>query len=661
MTGYSKRLMMIKQRWINSLPTIIVSIFLFFSILKLFGIVHVIMTSFLTLVFRIRHTQDFNFRELLRSYLLMILVCFFSFLATINIELCIICNLCVPFFLVYMMTNKFTPKSYFVYTMEFVFLQLIPISFSSFLMRFVALIYGFIVVTFSLYIHKYIMKRKRHFGTVRKGMKNLSAQLDKMLRNESFSAEKEELVQMMYHMNQVIYSTRNYSYLANGYGKINYWFMIVFQRFHYYMNNFISGDISDNDKVYYNNLKDIFSFMETRINLEDNSFLIERINYFKKNYYLSDLKSEQAMNSILGLLTYALSDLRYVSINKSEEKWKLPKKVFSIQGFRNFLRIDLFQLRFALRLSIVLCISFLFCRVTKLNHGYWYPMSAFLMLMPNSEESLLKINNRILGTIAGSCITLVLGHVFHGLNQYMIIILLMTCLMYYAPVTSWTMPMYATCYGMALAMTSLKVELVIELRLIYVILAGITTILANRYLLPNTIKVEFYKNINSLFDLDVELIDEIQKSGREECDFNIFRDLIINSRLLSEEIEVYMKNNLNNQDNEFYSRLIPIQYSFIEEIEQLNSYIYMHQEQLDLEDNMILQEIFKNLKDSIKRIRFSYTHNELNSFMQTDKNFRAFGQLDDHLYLNTIFFNCMETIENLEKISSEIKMQNIMK
>ena len=129
MTGYSKRLMMIKQRWINSLPTIIVSIFLFFSILKLFGIVHVIMTSFLTLVFRIRHTQDFNFRELLRSYLLMIIVCFFSFLATINIELCIICNLCVPFFLVYMMTNKFTPKSYFVYTMEFVFLQLIPIHF----------------------------------------------------------------------------------------------------------------------------------------------------------------------------------------------------------------------------------------------------------------------------------------------------------------------------------------------------------------------------------------------------------------------------------------------------------------------------------------------------------------------------------------------------
>lgn len=73
--------------------------------------------------------------------------------------------------------------------------------------------------------------------------------------------------------------------------------------------------------------------METRINLEDNSFLIERINYFKKNYYLSDLKSEQAMNSILGLLTYALSDLRYVSINKSEEKWKLPKKYFQYKDF----------------------------------------------------------------------------------------------------------------------------------------------------------------------------------------------------------------------------------------------------------------------------------------------------------------------------------------
>ena len=35
-------------------------------------------------------------------------------------------------------------------------------------------------------------------------------------------------------------------------------------------------------------------------------------------------------------------------------------------------------------------------------------MSSFLMLMPYSEESMMKINNRILGTIAGLGVTFVL-------------------------------------------------------------------------------------------------------------------------------------------------------------------------------------------------------------------------------------------------------------
>ena len=63
---------------------------------------------------------------------------------------------------------------------------------------------------------------------------------------------KEELIRMMYHMNQVIYSSRNYTYLSNGYGTVNYYFMLIFQRFQYLLDEIIGeDDIRDSENWEY--------------------------------------------------------------------------------------------------------------------------------------------------------------------------------------------------------------------------------------------------------------------------------------------------------------------------------------------------------------------------------------------------------------------------
>ena len=51
-----------------------------------------------------------------------------AYLATLNLVFCIILNLVVPFLLVFLLTDKFNPKAYFVYGMEFVLLQMVPIA-----------------------------------------------------------------------------------------------------------------------------------------------------------------------------------------------------------------------------------------------------------------------------------------------------------------------------------------------------------------------------------------------------------------------------------------------------------------------------------------------------------------------------------------------------
>lgn len=90
------------------------------------------------------------------------------------------------------------------------------------------------------------------------------------------------------------------------------------------------------------------------------------------------------------------------------------------------------------------------------------------MLMPYAEESKMKITNRVLGTIFGIVICWLLISLNQTYLYKFFIIVVMTILMYTAPITSWTMTMYTTCYGMILATMTLRLGSATILRFSYV-------------------------------------------------------------------------------------------------------------------------------------------------------------------------------------------------
>lgn len=77
----------------------------------------------------------------------MLIVCVASYAASLNLILCFFLNLLVPFFLVFLLTDKFNPKAYFLYGMEFVFLQLRPIPAQAMPARLCAFLYAFTALT----------------------------------------------------------------------------------------------------------------------------------------------------------------------------------------------------------------------------------------------------------------------------------------------------------------------------------------------------------------------------------------------------------------------------------------------------------------------------------------------------------------------------------
>ena len=199
---------------------------------------------------------------------------------------------------------------------------------------------------------------------------------------------------------------------------------------------------------------------------------------------------------------------------------------------------------------------------------------------------------------------------FQSEMAHFIIMIVLTCFMYYVPPTSWLMPMYTTCYAMVFATMSLQLENALMLRILYVAIAAIISWLATYYLLPNTAAMQFKQSVHTLFDIDVEMIKTIRKAYHQEFDKNLLRDLIIHSHLIANEIQVYMSNHMSEEEKQFYSQLLPINRQLVSEIEQLSHYLhkrkpYSHQK------HDFMELIFMNFEDIIEEIRYSYTSNEL--------------------------------------------------
>ena len=206
--------------------------------------------------------------------------------------------------------------------------------------------------------------------------------------------------------------------------------------------------------------------------------------------------------------------------------------------------------------------------------------------------------------------------------------------------------MYSTCYGMALTTLSLPRGEAIELRIFYVAAAVVTVLLANRFLLPITAKSEFLKSVNSLLDIDESIMTETRK-GRDS-DLNVIRELLLRSQMVSNEIRNYIEKNLAPEEKEFYQQLLPVNAQLVSEMEQIGA--YMRKRKIVPEQNLMLEELLRNIEQALRRIRKSYTKNELASSMLTEEESRAYGCLDEELYFNTLALNCLKSVNELDQI-----------
>ncbi|MFQ9411267.1 MAG: hypothetical protein ACLR1T_09745 [Evtepia gabavorous] len=111
----SRRWAAILARLKETRHIIALSVFLILSMWYLFGAVNITIPTVISLLYIFKYQQAFRLRDVLRISLRMTVLCGAAIVCWVNLPLCILGNLAVPLGLVYSLSDRFTPKAYYIY------------------------------------------------------------------------------------------------------------------------------------------------------------------------------------------------------------------------------------------------------------------------------------------------------------------------------------------------------------------------------------------------------------------------------------------------------------------------------------------------------------------------------------------------------------------
>ena len=191
--------------------------------------------------------------------------------------------------------------------------------------------------------------------------------------------------------------------MVTGAGKIKYLSALLFQRAVYFLGNpDHRREEPDDETAAF--LQETAEFMKQAGNcdLRSSSHRIILMTEGRKLLAASERREEEvyifAQNFYLTFLLL-LENLNRVQEQKPQRDWKKTNMTLTLNQLKDRLKPDAFEMRFALRLSLVLTIGFLYDRLANAEHGYWLVLNAFILLRPMYEDSAYRMKTRLAGTI----------------------------------------------------------------------------------------------------------------------------------------------------------------------------------------------------------------------------------------------------------------------
>lgn len=563
----------VRMQFMQAIPVIAAFLVMFYSVIFLFGTEYTMIVSLGTLVFQVNYKKQHTPQSLILVLGQHIFLLVLAYIATRNLALSLLLNLLVPFWLIFTKSSQFNQLGYFSSLMTFTFLQFFPMDWNGFLIQLQTMVFCCVFVFAAILIYSRIFSHVRETGTEQKAMVLLGNILEKKLNNEEVSAELGEFFCLQRTLYQEAYSQRGKRHVVNSEGKLKYMFAILIQRSAYFISgqNSVFSPEDEKDKVFISAMAEYikkagekdFLNGSTKDLKEEGRALLHRAEKERKELY-------KTAANFFRMYLFILHQADKKDSGILDEHWEIPAKHLVKEHFLGRFRPDTFEMRFALRMSVVLMTGMTFNLLFDEGHSYWFVMNAFLLLRPMYEDSKYRMRTRFLGTAAGCVLVTLILPFCTSITDHLILAGIMVTCMYTATPGTIVHAVFVTCFALTMTTIAMGETSAVFLRMSYVAASVIFVLVINRFFFPTSLGSQFRYNFQMLFHMHHMYLRILENSLKSPLDYWRMCDAQIQYHMVLSQIQQDLpKTEKATEKKDYYLKILSITWRMASEIQQM--------------------------------------------------------------------------------------------
>lgn len=568
----SKQRKLIRKQFVDALPVICFFLFLFYSVTFMFGSHYIMVVPVITIFFEINYKKGQSWKDIVKLCGMQLIMSFFAFVATLNFPLRLILNLVIPFWLVFKKSSQFNQMGYFLGLMAFTFLQLMPLSLNGFLTQTSVMLYGFTCLLVGILIYQRTHPKASDYQIEQRGLLIFSDWLTQLLQGEKNTESAENLLKCMQSLYQKAYMKRGSKEALIMDRKISNMFALLFQRAVYFMASHYQVEMIEDECA-----KDYIKRIVTYIDKAGKCRFWEKsecevLKWEGKQFLEEAEKLEGELykyfHNFMSLFLIILNSFEQKEMQSENVAWTTPVPQYSKRKIYHRLRLDAFETRFALRMSVVLALGFSYVALSGADHGYWLPLNAFLLLRPMYEDSKYRMKTRFIGTAVGCILLACLFPILPGPTGHIILASIMGVCIYIATPGTWVHTIFTTCHALSMTTIAMEKATAIELRLLYVVIAILLVLAINKFFFPTSMGRQFRYNFQLIFHMHHVYLRILENAILNPMDYGIICEAQMQYHLVHDQVIQYLKKN-NTEENKYFRSLLSISWLMVSEMEQM--------------------------------------------------------------------------------------------
>lgn len=566
----------VRGQFLQALPVIVYFLVMFYTVILLYGTQYTMVVSLGTLVFQSNYKKKHSVRSLVLLVLQQMFLAALAYIATWNLALTLILNLTVPFWLIFSKASQFNQLGYFSTLMPFTFLQLIPLSWEESLVQYQAMGLCCAMVFAAILIYPKLVRKKSGICTERQVMQLLGCILEKSLNHEELEDDLKELFRLQRLLYQEAAQKRGKTHIVTTKGKLQYMFASLIQRTTYLVStqSHVLLPAAEEDRQLALMMAEYMKEAGTVDFLSgDRDATMHLETRGRELLHMAEKRRDIFHRHVTTFFRMFLFILHQADIQEEgllSEQWEVPAGHRFRERLLARFRPDTFEMRFALRMSIVLMTGMVFNQLFPEGHSYWFVMNAFLLLRPMYEDSNYRMRTRFIGTAAGCLILSLILPFCESTGSHLLLAGIMVVCMYTATPGTITHALFVTCFALTMTTLAIQETTAMLLRMAYVAASVLFVLVVNRFFFPTSMGSQFRYNFQMLFHMHHMYLRILEDSLTHPMDYWRICDAQIQYHLVHAQIRKDLPGaEKDEKDRAYFLKILEVAWCMASEVQQM--------------------------------------------------------------------------------------------